>query len=135
MDVHMEKGRTNVERLFFVLGSLLAGLSVALGAFGAHILQGRIDAGLLANYETAARYQMYHALALIVVAWAMARWPGSTLPAWAGWAFVAGILLFSGSLYVMAFTGLRWLGAITPLGGVAMAAGWLLLLLAAWRSG
>jgi uncharacterized membrane protein YgdD (TMEM256/DUF423 family) len=124
-----------VDRLFFVLGTLFGGLSVALGAFGAHALEGRIEASMLANYETAARYQMYHALALIAVAWAVTRWPASTLPVWAGWAFVAGIVLFSGSLYVMAFTGLRWLGAITPFGGVAMAAGWLLLLLAAWRHG
>ncbi|HSJ56252.1 MAG TPA: DUF423 domain-containing protein [Anaerolineae bacterium] len=124
-----------MDRLFFVLGTLFGGLSVALGAFGAHALEGRIETSMLANYETAARYQMYHALALIAVAWAVTRWPASTLPVWAGWAFVAGIVLFSGSLYVMAFTGVRWLGAITPFGGVAMAAGWLLLLLAAWRHG
>lgn len=125
----------NVDRLFFVLGTVFAGMSVALGAFGAHMLRARIDASLLENYETAARYQMYHALALIAVAWTMSRWPASTLPAWAGWAFVAGIVFFSGSLYVMAFTGARWLGAITPLGGVSMVAGWLLLMLAAWRNG
>lgn len=123
-----------MERLFFLLGSGLAGLSVALGAFGAHALKARLDAGLLANFETGARYQMYHALALLAVAWAAARWPASSLPALAGWLFVAGIGLFSGSLYLMAFTGWRWLGAVTPLGGVAFLAGWICLLGAAWRA-
>jgi uncharacterized membrane protein YgdD (TMEM256/DUF423 family) len=88
---------------------------------------------MLANFETGVRYQMYHALALLAVAWAISRWPDSELPVVAGWLFVAGTLLFSGSLYMMALTGLRWLGATTPLGGVALVAGWLCLLLAAWR--
>jgi uncharacterized membrane protein YgdD (TMEM256/DUF423 family) len=122
-----------MDRLFFALGSVSGGLAVALGAFGAHALEGRLAADLLANFETGARYQMYHALALLAVAWAVARWAGSSLPIAAGWAFVVGTLLFSGSLYLMALTGLRWLGAVTPLGGVAFAAGWLCLLLAAWR--
>lgn len=120
-------------RLFFALGSISGGLAVALGAFGAHVLKARLAADMLANFETGARYQMYHALALLAVAWAASRWPDSALPVAAGWLFVAGTLLFSGSLYVMAFTGLRWLGAVTPLGGVAFVAGWLCLLLAAWR--
>ena len=120
-------------RLFFALGSISGGLAVALGAFGAHVLKARLAADMLANFETGARYQMYHALALLAVAWAVSRWSDSALPVAAGWLFVAGTLLFSGSLYVMALTGLRWLGAVTPLGGVAFAAGWLCLLLAAWR--
>ncbi len=122
-----------MDRLFFLLGSLLAGLSVAFGAFGAHGLRDRIDAGLLANFETGARYQMYHALALLAVAWAISRWPNLNLPVIAGWCFVAGTALFSGSLYVMSLTGQRWLGAVTPLGGVAFLAGWVCLALAAWR--
>jgi uncharacterized membrane protein YgdD (TMEM256/DUF423 family) len=120
-------------RVFFALGSLSAGLAVALGAFGAHVLKNRLAEDMLANFETGVRYQMYHALALLAVAWAISRWPDSGLPAAAGWLFIAGTLLFSGSLYVMALTGLRWLGAVTPLGGVAFVAGWLCLLLAAWR--
>jgi uncharacterized membrane protein YgdD (TMEM256/DUF423 family) len=104
-----------------------------LGAFGAHVLKERLAVDMLANFETGTRYQMYHALALLAVAWAASRWPGSALPSAAGWLFLAGTLLFSGSLYVMALTGLRWMGAITPLGGVAFVAGWLCLLLAAWR--
>lgn len=106
---------------------------MALGAFGAHILKDRLAANLLANFETGVRYQMYHALALLAVAWAISRWPNSGLPAAGGWLFVAGTVLFSFSLYTLALTGLRWLGAITPLGGVAFVAGWICLLVAAWR--
>ena len=122
-----------MERTFFLLGSLLSGLSVALGAFGAHALRERLDAGMLANFETGARYQMYHALALLAVAWAVGRFPNSQLPVFAGWLFIAGIVLFSGSLYLMAFTGQRWLGAVTPFGGVAFIAGWACLIITAWR--
>jgi uncharacterized membrane protein YgdD (TMEM256/DUF423 family) len=89
---------------------------------------------MLANFETGARYQMYHALALLAVAWAVSRFPDSQLPVIAGWLFVAGIVLFSGSLYLMALTGQRWLGAVTPFGGVAFIAGWACLLLAALRA-
>jgi uncharacterized membrane protein YgdD (TMEM256/DUF423 family) len=122
-----------MDRPFFLLGALLTSLSVALGAFGAHALRERLDAGMLANFETGARYQMYHALGLLAVAWAVSRFPSSQLPVLAGWLFVAGIVLFSGSLYLMAFTGQRWLGAVTPFGGVAFIAGWVCLLVAAWR--
>lgn len=124
-----------MDRLFFLLGSLFAGLSVALGAFGAHALRDRLDERLLANFETGARYQMYHALALLAVAWAVSRFPTSQLPVIAGWLFVAGIVIFSGSLYLLALTDQRWLGAITPFGGVAFLAGWVCLLLAALRAG
>ncbi|HET7321773.1 MAG TPA: DUF423 domain-containing protein [Longimicrobiaceae bacterium] len=121
-------------RTFWSLGCIFAFLAVAAGAFGAHALRARVPADLLAVYETGARYQMYHALALLAVAWALTRWPGS--PAvWAGWLFVAGIVLFSGSLYLLAITGVRWLGAITPLGGLAFLAGWLLLAWSGWRGG
>ena len=115
-----------MERTFFTIGALLAGLAVAAGAFGAHALRDRLTPDLLAIFETAARYQMYHALALLAVAWATTRWPDSSAVL-AGWCFVAGIVVFSGSLYVLALTGVRWLGAITPLGGLAFLAGWALL--------
>ena len=118
--------------MFFALGAGSAFLAVAAGAFGAHALRARLPTDLLGIFETAARYQMYHALGLIVVAWAVARWPGP-LPQWAGWLFVAGTVLFSGSLYALALSGVRWLGAITPLGGVAFLAGWACLALAARR--
>jgi uncharacterized membrane protein YgdD (TMEM256/DUF423 family) len=121
-----------VDRLFFVFGAGSAFLAVAAGAFGAHALRARLAPDLLAVFETAARYQMYHALGLVAVAWAASRWPG-VLPQWAGWLFVAGTVLFSGSLYALALSGVRWLGAVTPLGGVAFLAGWTCLAVAAWR--
>lgn len=121
-----------MDRLFFGLGALSAFISVAAGAFGAHALRQRLEPDQLAVFETGARYQMYHALALLAVAWAATRWPG-TLMTWAGWLFVLGTVLFSGSLYVLALSGIRWLGAITPLGGLAFLAGWLCLVLGAAR--
>ena len=121
-----------MERRFMSLGALSAFIAVAAGAFGAHALRDRLDPGMLAAFETGARYQMYHALALMVVAWASTRWSGK-LTAAAGWMFVAGTVLFSGSLYAMALTGQRSLGAITPLGGVAFLTGWLCLAFAARR--
>ena len=122
-----------MERVFIALGALSAGLGVALGAFGAHGLRARLAADALATFETAVRYQMYHALALLAVAFALTRWPGSTLAGAAGWLFVAGTVLFSGSLYLLALTGTRWLGAVTPLGGVLFIAGWGCLLVTALR--
>jgi uncharacterized membrane protein YgdD (TMEM256/DUF423 family) len=122
-----------MERLFFSLGALLAGLAVAAGAFAAHGLRDRIAPDLLAVFETAARYHMYHALGLFVVAWALHRQPEGHA-ALAGWLFVGGIVLFSGSLYVLALTGVRWLGAITPLGGLAFLAGWGVLAWSGWPS-
>ncbi len=115
-----------MERTFALLGSVLAFLAVAAGAFGAHALRGRLSPADLAIFETAARYQMYHALALLAVAWAAGRWPGG-LAAAAGWLFALGTLVFSGSLYLLVLTGARWLGAVTPLGGLALLAGWLAL--------
>jgi uncharacterized membrane protein YgdD (TMEM256/DUF423 family) len=115
-----------MDRTFFSLGALSAFISVAAGAFGAHALRARLNSEYLAIFETAARYQMYHALGLMVTAWAVFRWPGA-LPQWTGWLFIAGTVLFSGSLYALSLTGIRWLGAITPLGGVAFLLGWLCL--------
>lgn len=118
---------------WFSLGSLLAAAGVALGAFGAHALRSRLTGDAIAIWETGVRYHLVHALGLLGVAWASDRWPG-VWPGVAGWAFVAGILVFSGSLYVLAVTGARWLGAITPLGGLAFLAGWLALAVAALRA-
>ena len=121
-----------MERLLFALGSASALIAVAAGAFGAHGLRARLTPDLLAVFETGARYQMYHAFGLMAAAWALTRWPGPW-PVRAGWLFLVGTLLFSGSLYALALSGLRWLGAVTPLGGVAFLAGWACLLLAATR--
>ena len=122
-----------MERLFVMIGALSAGIAVAAGAFGAHALRARLEPRMLEVFETGARYQMYHALALLAVARVASRWPGSLVNT-SGWLFLAGTLLFSGSLYAMAFTGVRALGAITPLGGVCFIAGWICLALAAGRS-
>lgn len=122
-----------MERIFLLWAAIFGGLGVALGAFGAHALSERLTPNLLQTYETAVRYHFYHALALIAVVYAIGRWPQSPLPVAAGWLFVLGVLIFSGSLYLLAFTGIRWLGAITPIGGVALIAGWACLAVAAWR--
>ena len=120
---------------FALLGSALMFLGVGAGAFGAHGLSSYfaqyID--LRGIYETAVRYHLIHALALFISAWLADRWPGA-LTTWAGWLFVVGILLFSGTLYLLVLTRLRWLGAITPIGGLAFLAGWACLFMAAWRS-
>lgn len=118
-----------VVRLFAGLGALFALLAVALGAFGAHALETRVPARDLDIFETGVRYQMYHALALFAVAWVQSRWPGGGTVV-AGWLFVVGIVVFSGSLYALVLSGVRWLGAVTPFGGVAFLAGWGAL---AWR--
>lgn len=105
-------------------------LAVALGAFGAHGLRDALTAEMKAVFETGVRYQAYHALGLFVVAWLSSRFPARGVTA-AGWCFLAGIALFSGSLYALSLTGIKRFGAITPLGGLLFLAGWLSLLLAA----
>lgn len=111
----------------------MSGLAVAAGAFGAHALRARLAPGDLQVFETAARYQMYHGIALIAAGWVADRWPGP-LAATAGWCFLLGIVLFSGSLYALTLSGVRGLGAITPLGGLAFLAGWGCLAVAALRA-
>jgi len=120
-----------MERRFFALGALFGFLGVALGAFGAHALRSRLSPSDLAVYETGVRYQMYHALALLAVAWATSQWPTAGTVRLAGWLFIVGILLFSGSLYALVLTGHRALGAVTPLGGLAFLLAWALL---AWTA-
>jgi uncharacterized membrane protein YgdD (TMEM256/DUF423 family) len=119
-----------VDRNFLLIGAIAGFTGVALGAFGAHGLRGRLTPEMLGVFETGVRYQLYHAVALVAVAGIMPRL-GSRLAVWAGWLFTLGIVLFSGSLYVLALSGVRVLGAITPLGGVAFLAGWALLAYAA----
>ena len=123
-----------MERVFVVLGAALAFTAVALGAFGSHGLQGRVSPEDVAIFETGVRYHMYHALALLAAAGVAARWSGIEVVV-AGWLFVGGILVFSGSLYLLVLTDTRWLGAVTPVGGLAFLVGWLLLAVGAIRGG
>jgi len=120
-----------MDRTFLLIGALAGVTGVALGAFGAHGLRSRLSPEMLAVFETGVRYHLYHALALLATASILGRLEGNRLVAAAGWLFVAGILLFSGSLYVLAVTGIRTLGAITPIGGVAFLIAWACLAIAA----
>ena len=118
---------------WFAAGAVLSGLGVVLGAFGAHGLRERMTADLLAVYETGVQYHLIHGLALLAVAWAASRWPNAWIGA-AGWLFAAGIVVFSGSLYILAISGVRWWGAVTPIGGVCFLAGWAALAVGALRA-
>ena len=113
-------------KLFIALGAAAGALGVVLGAFGAHALKARLAPELLATYQTAVQYHLWHALALATIGVVAIHLPASVSLKWAGWLMVAGIVLFSGTLYVLAVTGVRWLGAITPFGGAAFIAAWLL---------
>ena len=116
-----------MNRVFFSLGALFALLAVAAGAFGTHLLRNQLDVQSLEIFQTAARYQMYHALALLVLGW-MAMTNKNPLLTWAGWCFTAGILIFSGSLYGLSLSGIKILGAVAPVGGLSLMAGWGILL-------
>lgn len=120
-------------RWWLVIGAVNAFLSVAAGAFGAHALKARLPQDLQVIFETGARYHMYHALGLVAVG-LLGHFRPSSLLSGAGWAMLVGIVLFSGSLYALALSGVRALGAITPLGGLGFLAGWALLAIAAWRA-
>ncbi|MBE9176979.1 DUF423 domain-containing protein [Oculatella sp. LEGE 06141] len=119
-------------RIFMAIAAILGGLAVAGGAFGAHALRDKLDGRSLEIFETGIRYQMYHALALLVVAVLLSRAEMSqALLTITGYAFVVGVAIFSGSLYALSLSQIKWLGAITPLGGVAFIVGWICLAIAA----
>jgi uncharacterized membrane protein YgdD (TMEM256/DUF423 family) len=118
-----------MEKTFFILSGVLGAAGVALGAFGAHALKARLTPERLETFESGVRYQMYHALALAAIALALAQWPAASLLVLAGWSFVTGTILFSGSLYLLVITRRRWLGVVTPFGGLAFIAGWICLVL------
>jgi uncharacterized membrane protein YgdD (TMEM256/DUF423 family) len=123
-----------VSRLFLTAGGLIGGLAVATGAFGAHGLKAFLEAqGQAANWETAARYALCHALALVAVGGLDAVRPTAALRT-AGWCFLAGTAIFSGCLFALAATGVKMLGAVVPIGGVLLIAGWLALAVAGWRT-
>lgn len=120
-------------KFFFGIGAALAFLAVAAGAFGSHFLKQRWSEDQLAIFEVAVRYQMYHALALLAVAWASTFFD-SSLVVLGGGALIGGTLIFSGSLYALLLTGVRWWGAVTPIGGTFLLIGWLLLFIGVWLS-
>ena len=121
-----------MDRIFFTIGAWLGALGVAAGAFVAHFLRVRLAPEMLSVFSTGVWYHLIHALALLVVAWATTRWP-RTATTLAGWLFVIGTVLFSGSLYLLSLTGIQGFGYVTPLGGVAFIAGWLALAWAVWE--
>ncbi|HET9440475.1 MAG TPA: DUF423 domain-containing protein [Longimicrobiales bacterium] len=122
-----------MDRVFFALGAILGALGVAAGAFGTHSLSGRLAADRLELFELATRYQLTHALALLAVGYAVYRWP-SNLAVASGWLMVAGVLVFCGTIYALAFGAPRILGAVTPIGGLSLIIGWVLLAAAALRA-
>jgi uncharacterized membrane protein YgdD (TMEM256/DUF423 family) len=137
----------SLPKVYLLLAAISGFIAVGLGAFGAHGLRDKLSANMLAVYQTGVQYQFYHTLALVAVAlllWQMqsslassslgsSSLPSLSLLKWSGNLFAIGIVVFSGSLYILAWSGVRWLGAITPIGGVAFLAGWICLALAAWR--
>jgi uncharacterized membrane protein YgdD (TMEM256/DUF423 family) len=121
-------------RVFLAIAALLGGTSVAAGAFASHALKGKLTEYALGVFETAARYQMYHALALLLVALLLSR--AEVAQSWltaTGYAFIIGVAIFSGSLYALSLSGVKWLGAIAPIGGLAFLIGWTCLAVAAWN--
>ena len=125
---------TTSAKLFLAAGGLAAFAAVALGAFGAHALKTRLSAEMLAVWHTGVEYHAYHALGLLAVGLVAAQLPESMLLKWSGWLMLAGIVLFSGSLYALALSGERWLGAITPIGGTAFLAAWSLFVIAVLKT-
>lgn len=120
-------------KIFITLASLSGMLAVIFGAFGAHALKGRLDEYALGVFETAAQYHFVHSLALLAVGVIALSQPQTTMLKSSGWLFTIGIIVFSGSLYLLSLTGLRWLGAVTPLGGLAFIGGWACLAATGWK--
>ena len=121
-------------KLFLILGGINAALVVMLGAFGAHGLKARLSMDMLAVYQTGVHYHLFHALGLLVVGLVATQISDSAYLRWSGWLMLLGIVLFSGSLYVLSISGLRWLGAITPFGGVSFIAAWVLFVIALFKA-
>jgi uncharacterized membrane protein YgdD (TMEM256/DUF423 family) len=124
---------SKMAKLFITLASLSGMLAVVLGAFGAHALKGRLDASALGTFETAVQYHFYHSFALLAVGIIALTQPQAAMLKSSGILFIVGIIIFPGSLYILSITGVRWLGAITPLGGLAFIAGWACLAATGWK--
>ena len=121
-------------KVYLLIAALSGFLAVALGAFGAHGLKQRLSPDLLAVFQTGVQYHFYHTLALLLVAVLMLHWPHNTALRWSALLFCIGMLIFSGSLYALSISGVRWLGAIAPIGGLALLAGWIALVVAIWKA-
>lgn len=121
-------------KLFLILGGINAALVVMLGAFGAHGLKAKLTAEMLAVYQTGVHYHLFHALGLLAVGLVASQIADSVWLKWSGWLMLAGIILFSGSLYVLSVSGMRWLGMVTPFGGAAFIAAWIVFVIAVARS-
>lgn len=119
-------------KLFVIIGAIFGFLAVALGAFGAHVLENRIPAHYVDIWEKAVKYQMFHAVGILFIG-LLAEKTSGPLINWSGWLMTAGILLFSGSLYVLSVTQIKMLGAITPIGGVSFLAAWVLMIIAVYK--
>lgn len=123
-----------MHKLFLTIGSVTMALAVMLGAFGAHGLKKILSEEMLGIFETGVTYHFYHAIGLLAVGFLARYLPDSALLSWSGWLMLTGILIFSGSLYLLSMSGIRWLGAITPVGGLCFIASWVLFAIAAWRN-
>lgn len=121
-------------KLFLILGGINAALVVMLGAFGAHGLKAKLTADMLAVYQTGVHYHLFHALGLLAIGIVATQIADSVWLKWSGWLMLIGIILFSGSLYVLSVSGLRWLGMVTPFGGVAFIAAWIVFVIAIAKS-
>jgi uncharacterized membrane protein YgdD (TMEM256/DUF423 family) len=122
-----------MHKLFLFIGSIAMALAVMLGAFGAHGLKKMLTEEMLTIFETGVQYHFYHAIGLLIVGIAARFLPASGFISWAGWLMIVGIIIFSGSLYILSISGIRWLGAITPIGGLCFIASWVLLAVAVWK--
>lgn len=134
MPINDPRAAGSAVKTFAILGAVSAFLGVALGAFAAHLLKDRLPPDLFAVFEVGVRYQMYHALGMILVAWGISQFPDARL-SMSGWLFAAGTVIFSGSLYLLSLTGMRWVGILTPVGGMCFLGGWGWCAWRLWRSG
>jgi uncharacterized membrane protein YgdD (TMEM256/DUF423 family) len=125
---------SSTAKLFLILGGINAALVVMLGAFGAHGLKAKLTAEMLAVYQTGVHYHLFHALGLLAVGLVASQIADSVWLKWSGWLMLLGIILFSGSLYVLSVSGLRWVGVVTPFGGVAFIAAWIVFVIAIVKS-
>lgn len=122
-----------MHKFFLIAGAIAMALAVAFGAFGAHGLKNRLSQEMLTIFETGIQYHFYHAIGLLIVGLIAHYLPDSPMLEWAGWLMIFGILIFSGSLYILSISGIRWLGAITPIGGLCFIASWIFIALAVWK--